>query len=400
MVLSEYELQRNATIAQNRAHMRALGLEEAALPPTRTRAPPKRERGEATRASLRVRSARPQYTGEVIDAFGDDEPRLQRSLLSGHDAPPQPEVAAAVSGAVAPAAARMRAPKPRARVPSAVVEGVRAFVEEHVPDEWQLEEREMFGMAIWMVRGNMFLGIGLRSERLLVRVGEAQVEATLAQGERGVSRCSAASGRTFSGTLMVDLEQFRGAALLRRWFELAMAHNRTLKAKAPSDKPRKRSKEEQQQGGEEAAEAAAEEAAEAKEEEPAQSPREEAEDDEAAAAARRRPPSTSSAAFARCVRHVITRIPRGKVAAYGQVAALAGAPGNARQVGRLLADGLCYGGAPWHRVLGAAGKISLPAAAGGERQRALLEAEGVVFREHGAVERGTFWARNVPFFAA
>ena len=53
---------------------------------------------------------------------------------------------------------------------------------------------------------------------------------------------------------------------------------------------------------------------------------------------------------------VVQNIPRGRVAAYSQVAALAGAPRNARQVGRILGEGLCYGGAPWHRVLGASGK--------------------------------------------
>ena len=40
---------------------------------------------------------------------------------------------------------------------------------------------------------------------------------------------------------------------------------------------------------------------------------------------------------------------------------------------------------PWHRVLGSSGKISLPVAAGGARQRRLLEAEGVQFRDSGAV---------------
>ena len=113
---------------------------------------------------------------------------------------------------------------------------------------------------------------------------------------------------------------------------------------------------------------------------------------------RARPASTSGGQFALCVRAVISHIPRGKVAAYGQVAALAGAPRNARQVGRMLGEGLCYGGAPWHRVLGASGKVSLPAAAGGDTQRRLLREEGVIFRENGAVAPGTFWERVAPFF--
>ena len=113
---------------------------------------------------------------------------------------------------------------------------------------------------------------------------------------------------------------------------------------------------------------------------------------------RARPASTSGGQFVLCVRAVISHIPRGKVAAYGQVAALAGAPRNARQVGRMLGEGLCYGGAPWHRVLGASGKVSLPAAAGGDTQRRLLREEGVIFRENGAVAPGTFWERVAPFF--
>ena len=46
--------------------------------------------------------------------------------------------------------------------------------------------------------------------------------------------------------------------------------------------------------------------------------------------------TTSGGAFARCVLHVIRSVPEGKVASYGQVAALASAPRNARQVGAML----------------------------------------------------------------
>ena len=97
--------------------------------------------------------------------------------------------------------------------------------------------------------------------------------------------------------------------------------------------------------------------------------------------------------------HVVKQIPRGRVAAYGQVAALAGAPRNARQVGPLLKEGLCAGGMPWWRVLGASGKSSLPSNAGGDTQRANLEREGVVFRATGAVDPNMWWARVEPFYA-
>ncbi|HME10077.1 MAG TPA: MGMT family protein [Bryobacteraceae bacterium] len=72
----------------------------------------------------------------------------------------------------------------------------------------------------------------------------------------------------------------------------------------------------------------------------------------------------------------IRRIPKGKVATYGEVAKAAGFEGAARQVVWALqtAERL-----PWHRVVGAGGKILLPADKGLE-QRFRLRAEGVPFR--------------------
>ena len=96
--------------------------------------------------------------------------------------------------------------------------------------------------------------------------------------------------------------------------------------------------------------------------------------------------------FAWRVLQVMKAIPVGKVAAYGQVAGLAGSPRNARQVGKLLAAGLAAGGAPWQRVINSAGGISLPPAAGGDRQRRLLGEEGVGFRASGKVLPEAWWA--------
>ena len=83
---------------------------------------------------------------------------------------------------------------------------------------------------------------------------------------------------------------------------------------------------------------------------------------------------------------VVRRIPRGRVASYGQVAHLAGLPGRARQVGyalHALAEG---SGVPWQRVINARGEVSPRSAPGWERvQRQLLEQEGVVFDERGRV---------------
>jgi methylated-DNA-protein-cysteine methyltransferase-like protein len=85
--------------------------------------------------------------------------------------------------------------------------------------------------------------------------------------------------------------------------------------------------------------------------------------------------STNGAMFAR-IRSTIRKIPRGKVATYGDVAYAAGFPGAARQVVWALQG--TSGLLPWQRVVGAGGKILLPGVKGAE-QRFLLEAEGVAF---------------------
>jgi methylated-DNA-protein-cysteine methyltransferase-like protein len=83
----------------------------------------------------------------------------------------------------------------------------------------------------------------------------------------------------------------------------------------------------------------------------------------------------------------ILRIPRGRVATYGQVARVAGMPRHHRQVGRalrlLVDDGLI----PWHRVVGASGAISPRSADGFVEtiQRERLEQEGIVFDARGRV---------------
>ena len=83
---------------------------------------------------------------------------------------------------------------------------------------------------------------------------------------------------------------------------------------------------------------------------------------------------------------VVRRIPRGRTATYGQVAALAGRPGHARQVGyalHALRDGT---GVPWHRVINARGEVSRRARPGAElSQRMLLEQEGIRFDARGRV---------------
>jgi methylated-DNA-protein-cysteine methyltransferase-like protein len=75
---------------------------------------------------------------------------------------------------------------------------------------------------------------------------------------------------------------------------------------------------------------------------------------------------------------VVRRIPSGKVATYGQIAALAGFPRHARQVGYAMRDLPEGSDLPWHRVLNARGEVSRRAAVGWEDvQRDLLEQEGI-----------------------
>lgn len=76
---------------------------------------------------------------------------------------------------------------------------------------------------------------------------------------------------------------------------------------------------------------------------------------------------------------VIHRIPKGKVATYGQIAELAGLPRAARLVGNTLKNLPKGTKLPWHRVINASGKISLPMDGNGKVQKQRLEKEGVVF---------------------
>ncbi|MGA9365432.1 MAG: MGMT family protein [Bacteroidota bacterium] len=78
---------------------------------------------------------------------------------------------------------------------------------------------------------------------------------------------------------------------------------------------------------------------------------------------------------------IVRQIPKGRVAAYGDIAKLTGLLGQARQVGYALHALPLNSDVPWHRVINSAGRISLPRASGHyARQRRLLEREGVVFK--------------------
>ncbi len=79
---------------------------------------------------------------------------------------------------------------------------------------------------------------------------------------------------------------------------------------------------------------------------------------------------------------VVGEIPKGKVASYGQIAALIGREKNARLVGRVLSHSSLYGDYPCHRVVDHAGRTAF----GWHEQRALLEEEGVRFKANGHVD--------------
>jgi methylated-DNA-protein-cysteine methyltransferase-like protein len=74
----------------------------------------------------------------------------------------------------------------------------------------------------------------------------------------------------------------------------------------------------------------------------------------------------------------LAQVPAGKVVSYGQLAELAGLGRAARWVGRTLSQLPPDSKLPWHRVLGAGGRISLPAGSpSGDEQRARLRCEGI-----------------------
>ena len=87
------------------------------------------------------------------------------------------------------------------------------------------------------------------------------------------------------------------------------------------------------------------------------------------------------------VYQVVRSIPPGKVATYGQVARILGKPRGARIVGWALHSIPEDSDVPWQRVINARGIITLDAhGPGGAIQRALLEAEGIVFDEQGRID--------------
>lgn len=86
--------------------------------------------------------------------------------------------------------------------------------------------------------------------------------------------------------------------------------------------------------------------------------------------------------FAKSVREIVAAIPKGKVATYGDVAALAGSPSHARLVGKILGAIGMDSPVPCHRVVNVSGRP----APHWQAQPLLLRQEGVAFHSNGTVD--------------
>jgi methylated-DNA-protein-cysteine methyltransferase-like protein len=77
---------------------------------------------------------------------------------------------------------------------------------------------------------------------------------------------------------------------------------------------------------------------------------------------------------------LVKKIPRGRVTTYGRLAKALRLPGGARTAGRAMAASPSGQGVPWHRVVGAGGRLLIrePYAS---LQRKLLESEGLTLAE-------------------
>jgi len=98
------------------------------------------------------------------------------------------------------------------------------------------------------------------------------------------------------------------------------------------------------------------------------------------------PARTRTASTHEAILAVVRRIPRGRVATYGQIAALAKLPRQPRLVGYALHALSSSTTVPWHRVINARGMVSIRSDGSASlSQRLLLEREGVQFDGRGRV---------------
>jgi methylated-DNA-protein-cysteine methyltransferase-like protein len=100
----------------------------------------------------------------------------------------------------------------------------------------------------------------------------------------------------------------------------------------------------------------------------------------------KRQANSEGSSFTERVKDIIKKIPRGRVATYGQIAAYAGNPRGARQVVRILHSSSGKGRLPWHRVVNREGRIALKPGSGYEIQKGLLLNEGIKFGKNDKID--------------
>lgn len=93
---------------------------------------------------------------------------------------------------------------------------------------------------------------------------------------------------------------------------------------------------------------------------------------------------------------LLASVPEGKVVTYGQLAELIGLPRRARWVGQILKQLPEDTRLPWHRVINAQGRISLPPLSGGDEQATRLRSEGVLVSPEGKVSLRQYGWKTQP----
>lgn len=101
--------------------------------------------------------------------------------------------------------------------------------------------------------------------------------------------------------------------------------------------------------------------------------------------------------FFQQVYELVAQIPRGKLATYGQIAALLGRPRSAKIVGWAMRSAPCELDLPCHRVVSKSGRLAPDYAFGGAgKQRAMLAAEGITFKVDGCLDLDKHLVRGWP----
>lgn len=97
---------------------------------------------------------------------------------------------------------------------------------------------------------------------------------------------------------------------------------------------------------------------------------------------------------------IVEKIPKGKVATYGQIALIAGSPYSARIVGYAMHGAPPHRNLPCHRVVNLEGRMAPGNIFGGEYvQREMLKKEGVAFLKNGCIDmENHLWKYNIALW--